>query len=85
MTSQTDPLAIRRPRSDDRLLLDIEAGLYGYLAVLVAHDLRLFALLGEKPRTVMDICRALNIARRPAEALLSVSLSLGFVQSDQGV
>jgi hypothetical protein len=72
--------SIRRPRSDDKRLVDIELGIIGYMAVLVAHKLRLFSLLGRAPRTLAEVSQALNIARRPAEALLSVSLSLGLAQ-----
>jgi hypothetical protein len=72
--------AIRRPRVDDRRLLDIEIGIVGYMGVMVAHKLKLFALIGHTPRTLSEVCQMLNITRRPAEALLNVSLSLGLVQ-----
>jgi len=71
---------IRRPRTDDRPLWDMLFGIWGYPAVLVAHDLKLFPLLAEQPRTLTDICDALNVAPRPAEALLGVSLALGLVE-----
>jgi SAM-dependent methyltransferase len=82
--SQADPLPIRLPRSDDRLLLDIEFGSYGYLAVLVAHDLGLFELLSQQPRPLAGICLALNLERRPAEALLNIGLSLGLLEWQAG-
>jgi hypothetical protein len=72
--------AIRKPRADDRRLLDIEIGIIGYMGVMVAHKLKLFALIGQMPRSLNEVCQMLNIARRPAEALLNVSLSLGLVQ-----
>jgi hypothetical protein len=77
--SQHDTASIRRPRTDDRQILDIEVGIVGYMAVLVAHKLKLFSCLGQTPRTLVDVCQALNLARRPAEALLNVSMSLGLV------
>ena len=78
--SQPNHASIRRPRSDDRRILDIELGIVGYMAVLIAHKLKLFAHLGQSPSTLIEVCQALNIARRPAEALLNVSISLGLVQ-----
>ncbi len=43
-------LQIRKPTSDDRPLWNIVFALWGYPAVLVAHDLKLFDLLAERPR-----------------------------------
>ncbi|MBI5444617.1 MAG: methyltransferase [Deltaproteobacteria bacterium] len=73
-----------RPRTDDRPIWDLLFGIYGYPAVLVAHDLKLFPLLGAKPRTLEEICEALRIHPRPAEALLTVCLALGLVQREGG-
>jgi SAM-dependent methyltransferase len=69
-----------RPRTDDRLLRDIIAGYHGYQVLLLAHDLKLFSLLAERPRTLAEICEGLAIARRPAEAVLVVCTALGLVQ-----
>jgi hypothetical protein len=77
---QHNPASIRRPRTDDRRLLDIELGIVGYMAVLVAHRLKLFSRLGQTPHTLVEVGQALNLAQRPAEALLNVSRSLGLVQ-----
>jgi SAM-dependent methyltransferase len=77
--SEQDPTSIRMPRADDRQLLDIEVGLVGYMAIFVAHKLKLFSHLGRAPHTLVEVCQALNLARRPAEALLNVSRSLGLV------
>jgi hypothetical protein len=71
---------LRRPRTDTRLLDDITFGLAGYWAVLVAHDLKLFPLLAANPYTLQEICARLQLARRPAEALLTVCVSLGLLQ-----
>ena len=75
---------IHRPRTDDRPLWDVVLGLYGYPAVLLAHRLKLFPLLAEKPRTLPEVCAALHVARRPAETLLSVCASLGLMQVQDG-
>lgn len=82
--SQHDSTTIRKPRTDDRPLWDVVLGVYGYPAVLLAHRLKLFPLLAEKPRTLQEVCDAVHIARRPAEALLSVSASLGLMQVQDG-
>jgi hypothetical protein len=60
--------------------LDIELGICGYMAVMIGHKLGLFSFLGGGPRTLPEVCQALSIARRPAEALLNVSLSLDLLQ-----
>jgi protein-L-isoaspartate O-methyltransferase len=75
---------IRKPRTDDRPLWDLIAAARGYTALLVAHDLKLFALLGERPRTLAEICTALKLADHPAEALLTVLESLSLVQARDG-
>jgi Dimerisation domain len=82
--SQHDAATIRKPRSDDRALMDVVFGLYGYPAVLLAHRLKLFPLLAEKPQTLPEICVSLHLAQRPASALLSVCTSLGFIQVQNG-
>jgi hypothetical protein len=82
--NEPPPATIRRPRSDDRPLWDVVLGVYGYPAVLLAHRLKLFPLLAENLRTLSEVCAALDIARRPAEALLSVCASLGLLQVQDG-
>ena len=72
---------IRKPRTDDRPLWDLIAGARGYTAMLIAHDLKLFALLGERPRSLAEICTALHLADRAAEALLTMLESLSLVQA----
>jgi SAM-dependent methyltransferase len=59
-------------------------GIYGYQAVLVAHHLKLFPLLAGGARTIAEIGAALDIGRRPAEALLTVCASLGLVTKEGG-
>ena len=74
----------REARTDDRPLWDLMAAGRGYTALLIAHDLKLFALLGERPRTLADICVALKLAEPPAEALLTMLQALSLVQAQNG-
>ncbi|HLW69299.1 MAG TPA: methyltransferase [Candidatus Binataceae bacterium] len=78
------PFQIRRPRSDDRPLWDVYFALQGSAAILAAHKLKVFALLGERPRSLSEVCDALTLAPRPAEALLSISAAAGFVELREG-
>ena len=55
------------------MMRDVLFGISGYAAVLVAHDLKLYPLLAAQPRTLPEVCDALHIAPRAAEALGSVS------------
>src|SRR5215211_8453944 len=84
LTRTTDTTAIRRPRTDYSVVHDIIFGLWGYPAVLVAHDLHVFPLLAEAPRTLHELCEALHLTPRPARALLAVCTSLGLVQIYDG-
>lgn len=74
----------RRPRTDDRPLWDVVYGVYGYPALLIAHRLKLFPLLAEKTRTLSEVCDALSIKRRPAEAILTAATALGFLRQQDG-
>ena len=82
--SQSEAVTIRKPRTDDRPLLDLQFGVWGHTALLVAYDLKLFPLLAEKPRTLAEVCEALSIARRPAEALLMLCVSMGLAYVQDG-
>jgi O-methyltransferase/methyltransferase family protein len=79
------PVELRAPRTDDRSVLDVVFGLYGYPAVLIGHRLGLFPLLDEKPRTLPQVSEALAIKPRPASAILTAAVSLGFVQLRDGL
>ena len=81
---QPEPSRVRRPRADDRLMRDVLFGISGYPAVLIAHDLKLYPLLAERPRTLPEVCDALHIAPRAAEALVSVSTALGLLEERDG-
>lgn len=78
MTHEASP-NIPRPRADDRPLWDAVFAVFGYPAVLIAHRLKVFSLLGAGPQTLPEICKALNIKSRPAEAMLSTATALGFL------
>jgi len=71
---------LRKPRTDDRPLWDIAFSLLIGPSVLVAHDLKLFPFLAEKPRTLSELCESLDIAPRPAEVLLSLCAAVGLVE-----
>ncbi|ARO87630.1 methyltransferase [Nitrosospira lacus] len=83
MTPQS-PVSFEAPRSDDRALWDVAFAVYGYPALLIAHRLKVFSLLGEGARTLAAICEALNIQRRPAEAILTAATALGFLSLQDG-
>lgn len=71
-----------RPRTDDRLLTELLSGFIAFPAVLIAHDLKLFAILGEKPRNASEISECLNVPQKPTETLLTACCSLGLLQPD---
>lgn len=77
-------LNMQEPRVDDRPMWDVVFAVYGYPALLLAHKLRLFSLLADGSRSLTDICRSLNIKQRPAEAILTVATSLGFLSLQEG-
>ena len=69
---------------DDRPLMDVSNGIYAYAAIMVAHKLKLFPLLASGPQTIPDICAALGIRPRPAQAILAAASAHGLVRSGQG-
>jgi len=71
---------IRKPRSDDKLPWNIQFAVWGMPAVFVAHQMKLFPLIAEKPRSLEEICAAKDLKRRPAAAILSVTTSLGITR-----
>ena len=75
---------IQTPRVDDRPVWDVVFAVYGYPALLLAHRLKVFPLLADGPRTLTEVCAALNIKPRPAEAILTVATALGFLSLQQG-
>ncbi len=75
---------IRKPPTDDELPWNIQFAVWGTPAVYVAHQLKLFSWLAEKPRSLDEICEAKDLKRRPAEAILSVTTSLGITRFRSG-
>jgi hypothetical protein len=73
-----------KPRSDDRAVWNVMLGLWGYPAVLVANEMKLFELVAEHPITLAEVCRVKGIAERPASTLLSICTSLGFMNLNDG-
>src|SRR6185436_19423609 len=71
---------LRKPRVDDGRMWDILLGMVGYPAVLVAHQVKLFPLLGERTQTTDEIAAALGMALRPVRTLLALCTSLGLVE-----
>ncbi len=71
---------LRKPRSDDRLFYDLQAGLFGGQAFAVAFDLGLFEKLAERPMTMAEIGDALSLGERSADALLVLCTSLGLLE-----
>lgn len=73
-----------KPRTDDRPLWDVGFGIYGYPAIILAYKFKLFELLADEPRTLGQVCAAVGINRRPAEAILTVAVALRFLQLRDG-
>jgi Dimerisation domain len=80
MVEQTASRDIIGPRTDDRRTWDVVFGVYGFPALLLAHKLKLFSLLASRPRSLAQVCETLGIKRRPAEAILTAAVALGFLE-----
>jgi 2-polyprenyl-6-methoxyphenol hydroxylase-like FAD-dependent oxidoreductase len=50
---------------DDRLVNELLMSALTLPTLLVAHELKLFPLLAERPRTLEELCQELHVARRP--------------------
>ena len=72
------------PKTDDTKLIQALDAMVGSFALLVSHELKLFPALSQGARTVAEVARALGIAERPAEALLSAAAAQGFVDCTGG-
>jgi len=83
MSSETPP-ASAKPRSKDHAIWDVVCAFFGAPALLVAHDLKLFTLLGEKPLTLAEACAALATPERSTEVLLQMNVAFGFVDMRDG-
>jgi hypothetical protein len=83
MNEQTTA-TIRRPRSDDRPLWEVYWGAHAYFAVHVAHGVGVFTLLADGPQSLDQVCPALGLKRRAAEAILAVCVSHGLLEFRNG-
>ncbi|AOI50308.1 methyltransferase [Burkholderia oklahomensis] len=75
-------MTLTLPRRDDIAIYDITLGLFVSPAMLIAHRAGLFRQLDGRPSTLGELCAALGLARRPAEALVNIAVALGFVRRD---
>jgi methyltransferase family protein len=82
--AQHDSVTILKPRADERRLWDLIEAAIGTYGLLVAHNLKLFPFLAEQPRTLQEVCDALNIVSRPADALLTLCVSAGLLRVQDG-
>ncbi len=70
----------RRPRADDRWLVDLQMGLFGGQAFLVAFELGLFPMLASSPLGIAAVAQRAGLDPRSAEALLLLCASLGLLE-----
>jgi cyclopropane fatty-acyl-phospholipid synthase-like methyltransferase len=64
-------------------LWEVLLGHFSHHMLLVAHNLGLFERLAEKPQTLTEIAKVLNLADRAAQALLTACGSMELVQLDR--
>jgi hypothetical protein len=83
MSLNTGP-ARGKPQSDDRAIWDVIYAFWAAPALLVAHDLKLFTLLGEKPRTLAEVSASLGSPERSTEVLLRANAAFGFIVEEEG-
>ncbi|MEH2155349.1 methyltransferase [Nostoc sp.] len=84
VTSKAPINKLDKPQTAGTKVWDVIVGLYNYPTLLVAHELKLFPLLAETPRTLEEISQSLNLAPRAAGTLLSVCASLDFIELKDG-
>ena len=75
---------VRRPRTDDRKVWDVNFALNGSIGVLAAFKLGVFSTLAARPLSLVEVCNALKLEARPVEALLSICAAAGFVTLRKG-
>jgi hypothetical protein len=75
---------VRRPRSDGRTVIDALCGIYGCMALPIAHSRGVFRLLDGKRLTAAEICEALGLQLRTGEAVLAAVTSLGLLELSEG-
>jgi SAM-dependent methyltransferase len=75
---------LRRPRSDGGAVFDTIHGIYGGMALPIAHRRGLFRLLDGQRLTAAEIGEALALPARAAEALLAALTSLRMLELSEG-
>jgi O-methyltransferase domain/Dimerisation domain len=83
MSSQLTP-ARSKPKTDDRPIWDLIFSFWAIPSVLVAHDLKLFTLLGERPRTLKEVCASLGAPERSTRVLLQTNVNFGLIAERHG-
>ncbi|MEH2245312.1 methyltransferase [Nostoc sp.] len=83
-TSKTPINKLNKPKTDGKKVWDAYLALFCYPILLVAHELKLFPLLAETPRTLQEISQNLNLELRAAGTLLSACASMDFTQLKDG-
>ena len=72
------------PRTDDRLICELSGNVIGSFGVAIAHEVGVFHFLANGPRTAGQLCAALGLSARPAEALLILCISAGLLRVERG-
>ena len=70
--------------ANDEALRTVTTSLAGHAAILVAHEIGLYRLLGNGRMTAADVAAALGLRIRAAETLLDVSVASGFATREDG-
>jgi hypothetical protein len=83
MSSELTP-ARTKPKTEDHRVWDLIFFFWATPAVLVAHDLKLFTLLGERPRTLAEVCASLGTPARSTEVLLRTNVTFGLIAEQRG-
>ncbi len=66
-------------------LLELATGHYRSKVLFVATNLKVFTILSEKPKTLEQIAKELNIASRPASMLLNACVALNLLEKLDGL
>jgi len=73
-----------KPKTDDHLIWNLIFSFWATPAVLVAHDLKLFTFLGERSRTLGEVCAALGTSERSTKVLLQANVTFGLIAERHG-
>jgi hypothetical protein len=73
-----------KPKTDDHLIWDLIFSFWATPALLVAHDLKLFTLLGARPRTLSEVCTSLRTPERSTRVLLQANVTFGLIVERRG-